>query len=114
MYHTARFSLVAVLREDLDVAVPDDRGPGKAWMIRPAADEAPIRVEGAVPIRIGYARCSTATQELASQLEAPKDARCNPIFSEKIGTRVKVRPEFAKALTLAYQFKSAVPARRSS
>lgn len=108
-YHTARFTLVAALREDLDVAVPDDRGPGKAWMIRPAADDAPIRVEGAVPIRIGYARCSTATQELASQLEALKDARCNPIFSEKISTRVKVRPEFAKALTLAYQFKSAAP-----
>src|SRR5213080_3592017 len=66
----------AALREDLDVAVPDDRGPGKAWMIRPAADDAPIRVEGAVPIRIGYSRCSTATQELASQLEALKDARC--------------------------------------
>jgi len=52
-YHTACFTLVAALREDLDVAVPDDRGPGKAWMIRPAADDAPIRVEGAVPIRIG-------------------------------------------------------------
>ncbi len=41
--------------------------------------------------------------------EALKAAGCNPIFSEKISTRVKVRPEFARALDLAYQFKSAAP-----
>ena len=48
--------------------------------------------------RIGYARCSTLTQELQSQLDAlakhgiPRDK----VFSEKISTRLKVRPELAE------------------
>ncbi|WP_312870772.1 recombinase family protein [Streptomyces himalayensis] len=41
----------------------------------------------AKPIRIGYARCSTAQQELASQLAALEPV-CKRIFSEKISTRV--------------------------
>ncbi|MFD7262655.1 hypothetical protein [Streptomyces sp. NPDC059874] len=43
-YHTARFILVPALREELDVAVPDDRGPGRAWVPGPrieAAEPAP-------------------------------------------------------------------------
>jgi len=31
------------------------------------------------------------------------------VFSEKISTRIKVRPEFAKALTLAQEIKQAAP-----
>ncbi|MGW0988264.1 zinc finger domain-containing protein [Streptomyces sp. NPDC002486] len=30
-YHTARFILVPALREELDVLVPEDRGPGRPW-----------------------------------------------------------------------------------
>ena len=61
------------------------------------------------PIRIGYARCSTAQQELASQLDALALADCKRIFSEKISTRVKTRPELEKALKLAYDIKEAAP-----
>ncbi|MEV7239431.1 recombinase family protein [Streptomyces sp. NPDC051020] len=45
------------------------------------------------PVRIGYARTSTARQELASQLEALHRAECHKVFKEQISTRVKVRPE---------------------
>ncbi len=61
------------------------------------------------PIRIGYARCSSATQELASQLDALERAHCTRVFSEKISTRIKVRPVFEKALTLAQEIKQAAP-----
>ncbi|MFE2571812.1 recombinase family protein [Streptomyces mirabilis] len=57
---------------------------------------------------MGYARCSTAQQELASQLAALEPV-CKRIFSEKISTRVKVRPELEKALKLAYDIKEAAP-----
>ena len=62
-------------------------------------------------IRIGYARCSTLTQELQSQLDAlaahgiPRDK----IFSEKISTRVRVRPQFEKALATAREIKAHAP-----
>jgi hypothetical protein len=39
---------------------------------------------------IGYARTSTARQELASQLEALHRAECHKVFKEQISTRVKV------------------------
>ena len=61
------------------------------------------------PIRIGYARCSTAQQDLDSQLEALREAQCYRIFSEKISTRIRHRPEFAKALELAHEFSQAAP-----
>ncbi|MFE5549796.1 recombinase family protein [Streptomyces sp. NPDC056534] len=60
-------------------------------------------------MRIGYARTSTARQELASQLEALRRAECHKIFQEQISTRIKVRPELEKALALAHQFKEAAP-----
>ncbi|MDP5317373.1 recombinase family protein [Streptomyces poriferorum] len=62
-------------------------------------------------IRIGYARCSSLTQELQSQLDAlaghgiPRDK----IFSEKISTRVRVRPQFEAALTCAREIKAHAP-----
>ncbi|WP_326669055.1 recombinase family protein [Streptomyces canus] len=59
--------------------------------------------------RIGYARCSTATQELQSQLDALSDAGCDPIFEEKISTRIKVRPEFTRELDLAAMVKQTTP-----
>ncbi|MEV6212788.1 recombinase family protein [Kitasatospora sp. NPDC051914] len=62
-------------------------------------------------IRIGYAKCSHLTQELQSQLDAlsahgiPRDK----IFSEKISTRVRVRPQFEAALALAREIKAHAP-----
>jgi DNA invertase Pin-like site-specific DNA recombinase len=64
------------------------------------------------PTRVGYARCSTAQQEIQSQLDALADAGCDPVFSEKISTRIKVRPEFVKAMDYARTIKKAVPRQR--
>src|SRR5262249_22097475 len=75
----------------------------------PAPAAAAVDVAVLAPIRIGYARCSTAEQELASQLEALKAAQCRKVFSEKISTRIRVRPELEAALALAHQFKEAAP-----
>jgi hypothetical protein len=88
--------------------VPADRGPGKKWTQGPEVGPAAPGTSG-VPIRIGYARCSTATQELQSQLDALAAAKCTRVFSEKISTRIKIRPELEKALTLAHEIKSAAP-----
>ena len=59
-------------------------------------------------IRIGYARCSTLTQELQSQLDAlaKHGLEREKVFSEKISTRVRVRPQFEAALALARQIKA--------
>lgn len=107
-YHTARFMLVPALRDELAVTVPPDREPGRVWQPRPPVPPPAPEPTGA-QIRIGYARCSTATQELASQLDALAAARCTRVFSEKTGTRIKVRPEFEKALTLAREIRLAAP-----
>ncbi|WP_410597802.1 recombinase family protein [Amycolatopsis sp. lyj-23] len=107
-FHTARFILVPALRDDLTVAVPADRGPGRTWTQGPELAAAAPEPSGA-PIRIGYARCSTAAQELQSQLDALAAAHCTRVFSEKISTRIKIRPELEKALTLAHEIKTAAP-----
>jgi DNA invertase Pin-like site-specific DNA recombinase len=106
-YHTARFILVPALREELDVLVPEDRGPGRPWKPGPPVDAVPTAA-ASKPIRIGYARCSTAQQELQSQLDA-LEPLCKRIFSEKISTRVKTRPKLEEALKLAYDIKEAAP-----
>jgi hypothetical protein len=107
-YHTPRFLLVPALREELEVLVPADRHPGRAWKQGPALAVVPApRTER--PVRIGYARTSTARQEPASQLEALHRAECRKVFKGQISTRVKVRPELEKALALAHQFKGAAP-----
>jgi DNA invertase Pin-like site-specific DNA recombinase len=108
-YHTARFVLVPALREELEVPVPGDRRPGRPWKPGPPAGTAPLAENAARPIRIGYARCSTVQQELASQTAALEAAQCKRIFSEKISTRIKVRPELENALKLARDIKEAVP-----
>ena len=52
-YHTARFGLVPALREELDVPVPADRGPGRAWKQGPALAVVPApRTERAGPDRV--------------------------------------------------------------
>ncbi|WP_308427505.1 recombinase family protein [Streptomyces atratus] len=63
-------------------------------------------------MRIGYARCSTAQQELASQLAALEPV-CKRIFSEKISTRVKVRPERRRSSSRTTS-RRPLPTRRSS
>jgi hypothetical protein len=54
------------------------------------------------------ARCSTLTQELQSQLDAlaAKHIPRDKIFSEKISTRVRVRPQFEAALACAREIKA--------
>ncbi len=110
-YHTARFTLVPALRDELTVPVPADRGPGRTWQAAPALaeDAVAVRAEHGGPIRIGYARCSMHTQELAGQLDLLARAGCRRVFSEKISTRVRVRPELENALTLAREIKHAAP-----
>ena len=65
----------------------------------------------AADIRIGYARCSTLTQELQSQLDAlaAHGIARDKIFAEKISTRIRVRPQFEAALALARQIKAHAP-----
>ncbi|MFF1411208.1 hypothetical protein ACFVX6_15675 [Streptomyces sp. NPDC058289] len=88
-YHTGRFTKVPRLTKLLRVPTPADRRPGQPW--RPGTP-VPAPVDPDTPsadIRIGYARCSSLTQELPSQLDAlaghgiPRDK----IFAEKISTR---------------------------
>jgi DNA invertase Pin-like site-specific DNA recombinase len=98
--------LVPSLRDELAVPVPTDRGPGRAWQAGPAP-EAALDAPASRPIRIGYARCSVSTQELASQINALERADFKRIFSEKISTRIKVRPELEAALQLAREIKHA-------
>ncbi len=107
-YHTARFILVPALRENLAVPAPPDRSPGAVWKPGVAVEAADPPPQGA-PIRIGYARCSTAQQELQIQIDALDHAHCTRIFAEKISSRIKVRPEFEKALALARGIKQAAP-----
>ncbi|MFF3256466.1 recombinase family protein [Actinacidiphila glaucinigra] len=99
------------LKKALRVPTPADRGPGRPW--RPGTPP-PAPVDPDLPsadIRIGYARCSTLGQELDSQLDAlaghgiPRDK----IFSEKISTRVRVRPRFEEALRTAREVKAHAP-----
>nr|WP_217709079.1 recombinase family protein [Nonomuraea rhodomycinica] len=54
----------------------------------------------------------TEQQELQSQLDALAAAGCEPVFSEKISTRIKEQPEFTKAMDFARTIKAAVPHQR--
>ncbi|MFE4825371.1 recombinase family protein [Streptomyces sp. NPDC056672] len=107
-YHTGRFALVPALKAELTVKTPADRNPGKAWTAGAPVPQATDAVPGAA-IRLGYARCSTVGQELQSQLDALAGAQCTRVFSEKISTRVKERPELEKTLTLAREIRQAAP-----
>lgn len=110
-YHTGRFTKVPRLAKALRVQTPISRRPGRLWReaVTPPAPAVPD-TPGA-DIRIGYARCSSVGQELASQLDAlaahgiPRDK----IFSEKISSRVKVRPQFEAALATARDIKAHAP-----
>ncbi|MGW5676275.1 recombinase family protein [Streptomyces sp. NPDC003860] len=107
-YHTGRFALVPALKAELTVKTPADRNPGKPWAQGAPVAQASVPSPGAA-IRIGYARCSTVGQELQSQLDMLARADCTRVFSEKISSRIKERPELEKALTLAREIKAAAP-----
>jgi DNA invertase Pin-like site-specific DNA recombinase len=107
-YHTQRFAAVPQLRADLEVRTPADRRPGRTWQALPAPEPAPAPAAEGI-VKIGYARCSSATQELQSQLDALEEAGCRPIFSEKISTRIKVRPKLEAAVEFALTVKAAAP-----
>ena len=63
-----------------------------AWKQGPALAVVPAaRTER--PVRIGYARTSTARQELASQLEALHRAECHKVFKEQIRGQPRRTPE---------------------
>ena len=110
-YHTGRFTQVPRLAKNLRVLTPADRGPGQPW--RPGTPPpVTVRAQGpAADIRIGYARCSTLRQELQPQLDALEahGISRDKIFSEKISTRVKVRPAFEAALAAAREIKAHAP-----
>ncbi|MEU6539629.1 recombinase family protein [Streptomyces sp. NPDC047000] len=110
-YHTRRFTMVPRPKKALRVPTPADRAPGRPW--RPGTPP-PMPIDPDLPsadIRIGYARCSTLGQELDSRLDAlskhgiPRDK----IFSEKISTRVRVRPKFEEALRTAREVEARAP-----
>lgn len=102
-YHTARFQLVAALRSELHVATPAVRGPGSLWRALPALS--PAVVSASMEVRLGYARVSTRTQEIQSQLDALETAGVHRLFSEHISTRVRERPEMKAALTAAREYR---------
>jgi DNA invertase Pin-like site-specific DNA recombinase len=111
IYHTGRFKKVPRLAKLLRVPTPADRGPGQPWRPGTPPPAPPVTDTPGADIRIGYARCSHVTQELQSQLDAlsahgiPRDK----IFSEKISTRIRVRPQFEAALALAREIKAHAP-----
>ncbi|MFJ2020497.1 recombinase family protein [Streptomyces nodosus] len=64
-----------------------------------------------VDVRLGYGHCSHLSQELDSQLDAltAHGIAREKIFSKKISTRVRVRPQFEQALRTARKIKAHAP-----
>ena len=54
-------------------------------------------------------RSGSRGRNLASQLAALQEAGCTRVFSEKISTRIRVRPELQQALRLCRDIKDAAP-----
>jgi len=102
-YHTARFVLVPAFGNAAEILVPADRGPGRPWSPGTSA---------VMPLRIGYASCSTtSSQSLDVQVDALAAVRCERIFSEYVSPSVKRRPELEEALRLAGDGRQTAPAR---
>ncbi|MGK4586102.1 recombinase family protein [Kitasatospora sp. HPMI-4] len=111
IYHTGRFTKVPRLAKLLRVPTPAGRGPGQPWRPGTPPPAPPTSDTPGADIRIGYARCSHLTQELQSQLDAlsAHGIARDKIFSEKISTRVRVRPQFEAALATAREIKAHAP-----
>ncbi|MEU9056701.1 recombinase family protein [Streptomyces sp. NPDC048384] len=103
-YHTARFQLVPALRSELHVAVPAVRHPGSRWSALPAVK--PLATVTPMEVRLGYARVSTRTQEIQSQVDALEASGLHRLFQERISTRVRERPEMKTALAAAREYRS--------
>ncbi|WKK27860.1 recombinase family protein (plasmid) [Streptomyces olivoreticuli] len=103
-YHTARFQLVPALRPELHIATPAVRHPGSQWTALPAAK--PAAASTPMEVRLGYARVSTRTQEIQSQVDALEAAGVHRLFQERISTRVRERPEMKAALDAAREYRS--------
>src|SRR3981081_2682195 len=90
---------------------PPDPPPGAPGRPVPSSPPPTPPDAPSADIRIGYARCSTLTQDLQSQLDAlaALGIARDKIFSEKISTRIRVRPAFEAALALARQIKGHAP-----
>jgi quercetin dioxygenase-like cupin family protein len=78
------------LRAELEVRTPADRGPGRAWETGPAIDAA-VPEAAAKPTRVGYAQCSTAQQDLQSQLDALEGAGCEYIREKSLEGQASAR-----------------------
>ncbi|WP_308378084.1 recombinase family protein [Streptomyces sp. ISL-98] len=103
-YHTARFQLVPALRSELHVATPAVRHPGSLWSALPAVK--PAAAATPMEVRLGYARVSTRTQEIQSQIDALEASGVHRLFHERISTRVRERPEMKAALAAAREYRS--------
>lgn len=85
-----------------------DHGPGKPWAARPAPagrtrpprryDRSESGTPGAPPLA-GAGR----------QLAALRQAECSRIFSRKISTHIRVRPELGNALSLCRDIEDTAP-----
>lgn len=104
-YHTARFRLVPALAKVLSVPVPPERRPGTVWVELPR----PVvtRTASTGHMKVGYARASTARQNLDTQLDALDAAGVTQVFSEKVSTRVAKRPELEAAIAYARDLRKA-------
>ncbi|MFI7610915.1 recombinase family protein [Nonomuraea terrae] len=99
--------LVPQLRTELEVRIPAERGPGRVWQA--GRRWTPWRRRSR-PGRPGSGMPGAAGAGQSAR--CPEEAGCEPIFAEKISTRIKVRPEFAKAMEYARTIKTAVPHQR--
>jgi DNA invertase Pin-like site-specific DNA recombinase len=57
-------------------------------------------------VRLAYARVSSRTQEIQSQVEALEASGVHRLFQEQISTRVRERPEMKAALAAAREYRS--------
>ncbi|MFI2458208.1 recombinase family protein [Streptomyces sp. NPDC019539] len=110
-YHTRRFSKVPRLKKALRVPTPADRGPGRPWAARHPAASAhrPKPAKRGHPHRLRPLLDPRAGTRLPARRLAKHGIPRDKIFSEKISTRVRVRPRFEEALRTAREVKGHAP-----